>query len=71
MGLLKLKSEEQKHQTNQEFKKKSPQKKISKSKIIVLDPGHGGVDPGAIGIQGTYEKKIVLMAAKSIKKILV
>ena len=70
VGLLKLKSEEQKQQTAQEFKKKPPQEKISKSKIIVLDPGHGGVDPGAIGIQGTYEKKIVLMAAKSIKKIL-
>ena len=56
----------QKHQSKG-FKKKSPQEKISKSKIIVLDPGHGGVDPGAIGIQGTYEK-IVLMAAKSIKK---
>ena len=70
IGLRKLKSEEQKHQTNQGFKNKFPQKKISKSKIIVLDPGHGGVDPGAIGIKGTYEKKIVLMAAKSIKKIL-
>ena len=70
IGLLKLKSEEQKHQTNQGFKNKFPHKKISKSKIIVLDPGHGGVDPGAIGIKGTYEKKIVLMAAKSIKKIL-
>ena len=51
-------SEEQKQQTAQEFKKKSPQEKISKSKIIVLDPGHGGVDPGAIGIQATYEKKL-------------
>ena len=70
IGLLKLKSEEQKHQTNQGFKNKFPQKKTSKSKIIVLDPGHGGVDPGAIGVKGTYEKKIVLMAAKSIKKIL-
>lgn len=70
VGLLKSKSEEQKHQTNQEFKNKFSQKKISKSKIIVLDPGHGGVDPGAIGIKGTYEKKIVLMAAKSIKEIL-
>ena len=70
IGLLKLKSEEQKHKTNQGFKNKFPQKKISKSKIIVLDPGHGGVDPGAIGLKGTYEKKIVLMAAKSIKKIL-
>ena len=71
VGRQKLKSAEQKHQTIQESQKKSPQKKISESKIIVLDPGHGGVDPGAIGLQGTYEKKIVLMAAKTIKKILV
>ena len=70
VGRQKLKSVEQKQQAIQESQKKSPQKKISESKIIVLDPGHGGVDPGAIGIQGTYEKKIVLMAAKSIKKIL-
>ena len=71
VGRQKLKSVEQKHQTIQESQKKSPQKKISESKIIVLDPGHGGVDPGAIGLQGTYEKKIVLLAAKTIKKILV
>jgi len=71
VGRLKLKSLEEKHQTAKEFQKNSPQKKISKSKIIVLDPGHGGVDPGAIGLQGSYEKKIVLMAAKSIEKILV
>ena len=70
VGLLKLKSAEKKHQTVQELQKKSIQKKIGKSKIIVLDPGHGGVDPGAIGFQGTYEKKIVLMAAKSIGEIL-
>ena len=36
VGLLKLKSEEQKQQTAQEFKKKSPKEKISKSKIIVF-----------------------------------
>ena len=57
--------------SGQKSKMKSVQNKTSKSKIIVLDPGHGGVDPGAIGRQGTYEKKIVLMAAKTIKKILV
>ena len=70
VGLLRLKSAEKKHQTVQELRKKSIQKKIGKSKTIVLDPGHGGVDPGAIGLQGTYEKKIVLMAAKSIGEIL-
>ena len=69
--LPKLNLLEQKHQRAQEFQKKSPQQKIKKSKRIVIDPGHGGVDPGAIGLQGSYEKKIVLMAAKSIEKILV
>jgi N-acetylmuramoyl-L-alanine amidase len=26
----------------------------------MLDPGHGGKDPGAIGISGTYEKQVSL-----------
>ncbi|MEX2311498.1 MAG: AMIN domain-containing protein, partial [Rhodospirillales bacterium] len=28
----------------------------AKKRIIVIDPGHGGVDPGAIGVSGIYEK---------------
>ncbi len=35
---------------------------------IVIDPGHGGPDPGAIGIGGSYEKKITLAVAKVVKK---
>ena len=27
---------------------------------VMLDPGHGGKDPGAIGIGGTREKDVVL-----------
>lgn len=44
-------------------------KKDSK-KIIVLDPGHGGRDPGAIGYSGVYEKNITLAMAKELKVIL-
>ncbi len=35
--------------------------------LIVLDPGHGGKDPGTIGRRGTYEKTITLAVAKAIQ----
>ena len=35
--------------------------------VVVLDPGHGGEDPGAIGRRGTREKDIVLVIAKLLK----
>lgn len=39
--------------------------------LIVLDPGHGGKDPGAIGAYGkTYEKNITLAMGKELKAIL-
>jgi N-acetylmuramoyl-L-alanine amidase len=36
--------------------------------IVMLDPGHGGKDPGAIGVSGTYEKHIALAAALELKR---
>ena len=43
----------------------------ARKKIIVLDPGHGGKDPGAIGAYGkTYEKNITLAMGKELKSIL-
>lgn len=39
-------------------------------RVIVIDPGHGGVDPGAISRSGTYEKHITLAAARDIKNYL-
>lgn len=47
------------------------QPRKSRKKIIVLDPGHGGKDPGAIGAYGkTYEKNITLAMGKELKAIL-
>lgn len=36
--------------------------------LIALDAGHGGVDPGAIGTSGIYEKEITLAMALELKK---
>ena len=41
-----------------------------KNKIIVIDPGHGGEDPGAIGLNGTQEKEVVLKIGKKLRDIL-
>ena len=38
--------------------------------VIVIDPGHGGRDPGAIGKKGTQEKGITYQAAQELKAIL-
>ena len=35
-------------------------------RTVVIDPGHGGRDPGAIGIGGVTEKKVTLKIAKSL-----
>ena len=34
---------------------------------IMLDPGHGGEDPGAVGRGGSYEKHVTLAVAKRLK----
>jgi N-acetylmuramoyl-L-alanine amidase len=50
-------------------KTKKPDIKIAK-RTIVIDPGHGGHDPGAVGFNGIYEKDVVLDIALKLKKIL-
>jgi N-acetylmuramoyl-L-alanine amidase len=38
--------------------------------LVILDPGHGGHDPGAIGISGTFEKDVALISALALKTVL-
>ena len=38
--------------------------------VVVLDPGHGGNDPGAVGRSGLQEKDVVLTIAREVKEIL-
>ena len=44
--------------------------KASLTRRIVIDPGHGGHDPGAVGLNGLYEKDVVLDIALKLKEIL-
>ena len=40
---------------------------IARMVTIVLDPGHGGEDPGAVGRGGSYEKNVTLSVARRLK----
>jgi N-acetylmuramoyl-L-alanine amidase len=45
----------------------APTKKpVPKPKLIALDPGHGGHDPGALGYKGTQEKGVVIAVARDL-----
>jgi N-acetylmuramoyl-L-alanine amidase len=39
-------------------------------KVVVIDPGHGGIDPGAIGLHRTKEKDVVFAVAQALRGIL-
>jgi N-acetylmuramoyl-L-alanine amidase len=52
---------------------KTPQRETGEPEImrmvtIVLDPGHGGEDPGAIGRGGSHEKDVTLQVARRLKE---
>jgi N-acetylmuramoyl-L-alanine amidase len=53
-------------------KKARPARKpvISKIRRVVVDPGHGGHDPGAVGPNGTQEKDVVLAIGLRLKELL-
>ncbi len=46
------------------------QKKENKIEVVILDAGHGGKDPGAIGRRGLREKTVVLDIARRTQKLL-
>ncbi len=50
---------------------KQPQRPVTRGRVVVLiDPGHGGKDPGAVGLGGLREKDIILPISKRIAQVL-
>ena len=43
--------------------------KVARLATIVIDPGHGGEDPGALGRLGSREKDITLIIARRLKAL--
>jgi len=69
--IITLKTTAKKVVKNKKFvdKKISPLR-LDRDKVIVIDTGHGGKDPGAIGYKGYREKVIVLQIGTKLKNIL-
>jgi len=49
---------------------RKPDRSSRPKPVFVIDPGHGGVDPGATSRAGVFEKHITLAAAREIKRAL-
>jgi N-acetylmuramoyl-L-alanine amidase len=59
-------------QEKKEIEERQKQKEIKPkgTKVVVIDPGHGGEDPGAVGPGKTMEKDIVLKVGEKVVHLL-
>ena len=46
---------------------RKPERNVKK-RIVAIDPGHGGVDPGAVGTTRVFEKHITLATSRALKQ---
>ncbi len=46
-------------------------KPYDESKTVIIDPGHGGEDPGAVGVNGVLEKDVNLKLSLALKELLI
>lgn len=45
-------------------------KATGSKRLVMIDPGHGGIDPGAVGHEGSQEKHVVLEIANHVRRFL-
>jgi N-acetylmuramoyl-L-alanine amidase len=58
-------------EAEQQERKSREEAKLKKiERVVVIDPGHGGDDPGAVGMKGLYEKDVVLDISRKLRDIL-
>jgi len=55
---------------HQSFIEQNNEEHVLRNKTIIIDPGHGGYDVGAISVSERYEKDFALITAKKLKDIL-
>ena len=60
---------EETHQAQEARKGEAEQPKVARLATIVIDPGHGGEDPGALGKHGAREKNVTLAIARRLKRL--
>jgi len=70
IGIKAFSNDAQKVATQTPTKTETAKKSVTKKKIVMLDPGHGGQDPGAISRSGKYEKDLTLKMAKETRTLL-
>lgn len=59
------------NQSSLPYNPSPPRRRPSNSRaVVVIDPGHGGKDPGAIGIRGIQEKRVVMSISAEVARIL-
>jgi N-acetylmuramoyl-L-alanine amidase len=61
-------SRAKKSATKKSLGKPTPPAAKPRPKLVVIDPGHGGRDPGAMGVRGTKEKTVVLAIARELQR---
>lgn len=55
---------------SRQARQRTTPERVAGRRTVVVDPGHGGVDPGAISVIGVPEKKIALETARAIRDAL-